>query len=167
MESTISSKHPLILFCASKWVMLSVVSPSMAKIMSPMHRLAWAALLPGVTYDTGEVTDKYFALCEFGLYSFNVFHKYRGKGHVYNNQFLFFKINTTYEWTNQLNMWKTPLETTENILSYPDLHSTAVLFNCDLQGLLHTFHYLQYTQAKVFSVSSGWALPRGQTHFWR
>lgn len=52
-------------------------------------------------------------------------------------------------------MWKTPLETTENILSYPDLHSTAVLFNCDLQGLLHTFHYLQYTQAKVFSVSSG------------
>ena len=49
MESTISSVHPLILFCASKWVMLSVGSPSIAKIMSPMHRLAWAALLPGLT----------------------------------------------------------------------------------------------------------------------
>lgn len=42
--------HPLILFCASKWVMCSVDSPSIAKIMSPIHRLAWAALLPGVTY---------------------------------------------------------------------------------------------------------------------
>lgn len=50
MESTISSMHPLILFWASKWVMCSVDSPSMAKIMSPIHKLAWAALLPGVTY---------------------------------------------------------------------------------------------------------------------
>lgn len=49
-ESTISSMHPLILFCASKWVMCSVDSPSIAKIMSPIHRFAWAALLPGVTY---------------------------------------------------------------------------------------------------------------------
>lgn len=43
----------------------------MAKIMSPIHRLAWAALLPGVTYDTstdigekattfaGDMTSKY------------------------------------------------------------------------------------------------------------
>lgn len=54
MESTISSMHPLILFCASKCVMFSVESPSIAKIMSPMHRLAWAALLPGVTYNTGD-----------------------------------------------------------------------------------------------------------------
>lgn len=48
-ERTISSMHPLILFCASKWVMFSVDSPSIAKMMSPMHRLAWAALLPRVT----------------------------------------------------------------------------------------------------------------------
>lgn len=57
MESTISALHPLILFCASMWVMLSVGSPSIAKIMSPRQRLAWAALLPGVTYNAGDKTD--------------------------------------------------------------------------------------------------------------
>lgn len=76
MESTICSMHPLILFCASKWVMFSVGSPSMAKIMSPIHRLAWAALLPGVTFNTGDVTDiknktaTFWDMCEFGLHSF-------------------------------------------------------------------------------------------------
>lgn len=53
MESTISSMQPFILFCASKWVMFSVGSPSMERIISPMHRFAWAALLPGLTYNTG------------------------------------------------------------------------------------------------------------------
>lgn len=41
--------------------MLSVGLPSMAMIMSPMHRLAWAALLPGVTYKT-EDTAGIFSL---------------------------------------------------------------------------------------------------------
>lgn len=57
MERTISSMHPLILFCASKWVICCVDSPSIAKIMSPIHRLAWAALLPGVTY---KIQQNYF-----------------------------------------------------------------------------------------------------------
>lgn len=58
MESTISSTQALILFCASRWVMLSVGSPSMAMIMSPMQRLAWAALLPGVTYKEEDMAGK-------------------------------------------------------------------------------------------------------------
>lgn len=44
-----SSVQPLILFCASRCVMLSVFTPSMAMIWSPIHKLAIAALLPGVT----------------------------------------------------------------------------------------------------------------------
>lgn len=35
----------------------SVGSPSIARIMSPIHRLAWAALLPGVTYNTGDMIN--------------------------------------------------------------------------------------------------------------
>lgn len=45
----ISSMQLLILFCASKCVMLSVFSPSIATMTSPIHKLAIAALLPGVT----------------------------------------------------------------------------------------------------------------------
>lgn len=51
---TISSMQPLILFWASRWVMPSVGSPSIARIMSPMHKLAWAALLPGVTWQSNK-----------------------------------------------------------------------------------------------------------------
>lgn len=44
------SVQPLILFWASKCVILLVFSPSMAVITSPIHKLAVAALLPGVTW---------------------------------------------------------------------------------------------------------------------
>ena len=40
----------LILFWASMCDMSSVLSPLMAKMVSPGHRSPWAALLPGVTY---------------------------------------------------------------------------------------------------------------------
>lgn len=39
----------LILFCASMCVMSSVLSPLIARMMSPGQRSPWAALLPGVT----------------------------------------------------------------------------------------------------------------------
>lgn len=38
----------LILFWASRWVMPSVLTPSMAVMMSPWARLPFTALLPGV-----------------------------------------------------------------------------------------------------------------------
>ena len=40
----------LILSCASAWVMDSVPKPSIARMTSPGHRLAAAALLPGVIW---------------------------------------------------------------------------------------------------------------------
>lgn len=43
----------LILFCASRCVMLSVLSPLIARIISPGHRSAMAALLPGLIYAGG------------------------------------------------------------------------------------------------------------------
>lgn len=43
----------LILFCASRCVMLSVLSPLIARIISPGHRSAMAALLPGLIYVAG------------------------------------------------------------------------------------------------------------------
>lgn len=48
--SVMLSVQPLILFWASKCVILLVSSPSMAVIKSPIHKLAIAALLPGVTW---------------------------------------------------------------------------------------------------------------------
>jgi len=53
-----SSAQLLILFCASRCVMLSVFTPSMAMIWSPIHRLAIAALLPGVTYKKTKLVSR-------------------------------------------------------------------------------------------------------------
>lgn len=47
-ESNSWSMHALILFCASRCVMFSVLSPLIARIISPGHRFAMAALLPGL-----------------------------------------------------------------------------------------------------------------------
>lgn len=47
-ESSSWSMHALILFCASRCVMFSVLSPLIARIISPGHRFAMAALLPGL-----------------------------------------------------------------------------------------------------------------------
>lgn len=47
-ESESWSMHALILFCASRCVMFSVLSPLIARIISPGHKLAMAALLPGL-----------------------------------------------------------------------------------------------------------------------
>jgi len=47
-ESSSWSMHALILFWASRCVMLSVLSPLIARIISPGHRFAMAALLPGL-----------------------------------------------------------------------------------------------------------------------
>lgn len=55
------SVQPLILFCASKCVILLVFSPSMAVMISPTHKLATAALLPGVTWQTREEVSYYLS----------------------------------------------------------------------------------------------------------
>lgn len=48
MMSVSSWVHVLILFWASIWVMNSVLSPLIDKMVSPGHRSPWAALLPDV-----------------------------------------------------------------------------------------------------------------------
>lgn len=40
------------------WVMSSVLSPLMERMVSPGHRSPWAALLPGVTYRGGREKDE-------------------------------------------------------------------------------------------------------------
>lgn len=47
----------LILFWASMCVMSSVLSPLIARMVSPGHRSPWAALLPGVTWRSHTHTD--------------------------------------------------------------------------------------------------------------
>lgn len=48
----------LILFCASRCVIPSVLTPSMAEMMSPWARLPLTALLPGVIYRRRESGEK-------------------------------------------------------------------------------------------------------------
>lgn len=51
----------LILFWASRCVIPSVLTPSMAEMMSPWARLPLTALLPGVIYrrrESGEATEQ-------------------------------------------------------------------------------------------------------------
>lgn len=40
------------------WVMSSVLSPLIERMVSPAHRSPWAALLPGVTYRGGREKEE-------------------------------------------------------------------------------------------------------------
>ena len=50
--------HALILFCASRWVIPSVLIPSMVRTTSPIPTCAWAALPPSLSWNTTRMVNE-------------------------------------------------------------------------------------------------------------
>lgn len=50
--------HALILFCASRWVIPSVLIPSMVRTTSPIPTCAWAALPPSLSWNSTRMVNE-------------------------------------------------------------------------------------------------------------
>lgn len=50
--------HALILFCASRWVIPSVLIPSMVRTTSPIPTCAWAALPPSLSWNIARMVNE-------------------------------------------------------------------------------------------------------------